>query len=132
MWKSKVTFSNHNSSTLNPVIRQTNLRSIPILCFSRPGARDIFPPQRPYQHLGPSSLLYNGYRELFPRRYRDREVKLTTHLLSQYVFPEWCLINYSQEQTLSSTFYIPLSTICFVQLTFLYLQASIIINKLHL
>jgi hypothetical protein len=37
-------------------------------------------PCRPDGHWGPSNLLSNGHRGLFPRRQSGRRVKLTTHL----------------------------------------------------
>jgi hypothetical protein len=43
-------------------------------------ARFFFSQQRPDRFWGPLSLLANGFRELFPWRYRCRSVKLTTHL----------------------------------------------------
>jgi hypothetical protein len=46
-----------------------------------PGSARFFSsPECPDQSCGPSSLLSNGYRVLYPRGYSGRGVKLTTHL----------------------------------------------------
>jgi hypothetical protein len=42
--------------------------------------RYLFFIKTPRQSLGPSSLLFNGYCELFPRGQSGRDVKLTAHL----------------------------------------------------
>jgi hypothetical protein len=44
------------------------------------GSRIFSSPHRPDRFWGPPSLLSNGYRELFPRGYSGRGVKLTSHL----------------------------------------------------